>query len=79
MKDRDFQNLMRRSSSVSNEVRQIAQKLAVEFERRYGTNYDDLAEADELVDALNYGAGSAPTCADVDRIMAAAGYPRKEK
>ncbi len=41
---------------------------------RYGATHSDL-DLDELIEPLDYGQGSTPKVADIDRLMSEAGYP----
>lgn len=44
------------------------------FNERYGCTYSDI-DCDNLIDALDYGAGSLPTVDICDEAMAELGHP----
>jgi hypothetical protein len=72
--NRAFAGLLRRATRMAAAAQDIQQELTAAFTERYGATYSDV-DADQLIDVLDYGGGIAPTVAEVDEIMAAAGYP----
>lgn len=69
MRNRDFYNLMRKTSSLAFQHRESCTKLSNEFERRYGVTYSEV-NADPLIDLFDYGYSyDVPTIEEVDEIM----------
>lgn len=68
--------LLQEAVSVAKRNREMAARMTAAFMERYGVTYSDV-DCDTLIDALDYGLGSAPTLADADNAMATVGvYPR---
>lgn len=66
--------LLKRANRTSAQCRDVAGLITDAFRERYGVTHSDI-DADELIEALDYGAGEAPTLAEVDKIMTEAGHP----
>lgn len=69
--------LLARAARAASVQAALADQITAAFEKRYGVTHSDV-DADELIDALDYGRTEGPTLARCDAIMAAAGYPVKE-
>lgn len=66
--------LLKRACRIAAEASKVQAELTDAFNERYGLTYSDI-DADNLIDSLDYGTGSAVTVEDCDRDMTNAGYP----
>lgn len=69
--------LLSKAAKLAEEKAVVQQELTSAFRNRYGVTYSD-ADADELIDTLDYH-GGAVDVAECDRIMTAAGFPPLEQ
>ena len=65
--------LLQRAADLASQSNEIQGKLTAAFRHRYGTTYSD-ADADSLIDVLDYHGGSIDL-EECDKIMIEAGYP----
>jgi hypothetical protein len=55
----------------------MAHRISGAMEARYGCTHSD-ADCDNLIEALDYGSGAAPTLSYADEQMARCGFPVKK-
>jgi hypothetical protein len=67
-------DLLRRAHNAAIKNKLLAAKISEAMEARYGTTHSAV-DCEDLIEAIDYGAGSAPTLAYADEAMAACGYP----
>lgn len=70
---------MKHANELANKHRAVVAKISKWFEDRYGCSYQD-CDADDLIDALDYGTGIYPTTIQqIDKSMASGGkFPLSE-
>lgn len=64
--------LLRRAHRAAVRHSALNQQLTKAFQERYGCTYSDV-DCDNLIDALDYGAGSEPTVESCDAAMSESG------
>jgi hypothetical protein len=72
-----FSTVVRRAHKAAIAHHEAQAALTEAFVERYAKTHSDL-DIDELIDALDCGLSEdCPTTAEIDALMAAAGYPAK--
>lgn len=72
--NRAFSGLLRRAHRAATLHQMVSGEVTDAMRERYGATHSDL-DLDELIEPLDYGQGSTPKVADVDRLMSEAGHP----
>jgi hypothetical protein len=67
------QQLLDRAMCAAERHNVMSRQITEAFRQRYGVTHSDV-DADEIIDALDYGSGSI-SLSECDRIMTDAGHP----
>lgn len=69
-----FSKLVLSAQKIARKHMDLSSQITEAFIARYGITFSDI-DADELIEAFDYGGGDCFTVHEIDKIMTSKGYP----